>query len=99
MAEVLWNTAYEVVVITEWWFCSISLCNQGSSQEKVLVSCSILVPLFSSSGERAIVLVFVHWHAEVLLKEGRFVAELQAGIYLNILFPAFKTIIFSCFQH
>lgn len=57
------------------------------------------MPLFSSSGERAIVLVFVHWHAEVLLKEGRFMAELQAGIYLNISFPAFKTIIFSCFRH
>lgn len=24
-------------------------------------------------------LVFVHWHAEVLLREGRFMAELQAG--------------------
>lgn len=83
----------------EWRGCSISLCNQGFSQEKVLASCGVLVPLFCRSGERAIVLVFVHWHAEVLLKEGRFMAELQAGMYLNVLFPAFKTIIFGCFPH
>lgn len=37
------------------------------------------MPLFCSSGERAILLVFVHWHAEVLLREGRFMAEFQAG--------------------
>lgn len=30
--------------------------------------------------------MFVPWHAEVLLKEGRFMAELQAGIYLNFYF-------------
>lgn len=47
---------------------------------------SVLVPLFCSSGERAIVLVFVHWHAEVLLREGRFMAELQVGICLKFFF-------------